>query len=71
MFFSQGGRLTVRGFRDMGGPNPGLDAGVKSGDVIDQVPKMRTRLARLGSWGDGVMRTSGALGDGGHAHADA
>jgi interferon-induced GTP-binding protein Mx1 len=35
----EGGRLTVRGFRAMpeGGANPGVEAGVKVGDVIDQV----------------------------------
>jgi hypothetical protein len=35
----EGGKLIVRGFRDMpdGAPNPGQDAGVKPGDVIDQV----------------------------------
>ena len=34
----EGGRLVVRGFRTMeGGPNPGVEAGIKAGDVIDQV----------------------------------
>jgi len=35
----EGGKLSVRGFRDMPeeAPNPGLDAGVQVGDVIDQV----------------------------------
>jgi interferon-induced GTP-binding protein Mx1 len=33
----EGGRLVVRGFRAMEGPNPGMEAGIKAGDVIDQV----------------------------------
>jgi C-terminal processing protease CtpA/Prc len=35
----EGGRLTVRGFRTMEGsaPNPSVEAGVKTGDIIDQV----------------------------------
>ena len=35
----EGGRLTVRGFRDMpgGAANPGKEAGCLLGDVIDQV----------------------------------
>lgn len=34
----EGGRLTVRGFRTMEGvPNPSVEAGIKTGDIIDQV----------------------------------
>ena len=36
---AQGGRLAVKGFRELpdGTPNPSIEAGVKVGDIIDQV----------------------------------